>query len=50
MIGSPMNFQHTGHIGSRDVELPNDQLTALQMQMMSKGGYDNTYKVLTLIR
>lgn len=48
MIGAPMNFQHTGHIGSRDVELPNDQLTALQMQMMSKGGYETTYKVSTI--
>lgn len=44
MIGEPMNFQHTAHIGSRDVEMPNDQLTALQMQMRSKGGYETTYK------
>lgn len=40
-----MNFQHTAHIGSRDVEMPNDQLAALQMQMKSKGGYENSYKV-----
>lgn len=45
MIGLPMNFQHTAHIGSRDVEMPNDQLAALQMQMKSKGGYENSYKV-----
>ncbi|KAI4468692.1 cdc42 small effector protein [Holotrichia oblita] len=45
MIGEPTNFQHTAHIGSRDVEMPNDQLTALHMQMKSKGGYETTYKV-----
>ncbi|KAF5304806.1 hypothetical protein FQR65_LT07823 [Abscondita terminalis] len=44
MIGNPMNFQHTAHIGSRDIEMPNDQLTALQMQMRSKGGYEHSYK------
>lgn len=47
MIGNPTNFQHTGHIGSRDVEMPGDQLTALQNQMKSKGGYESTYKVLS---
>lgn len=46
MIGHPTNFQHTGHIGSRDVEMPGDQLIALQNQMKSKGGYETTYKVL----
>lgn len=45
MIGEPTNFQHTGHIGSRDVELPGHQLTALQNQMRSKGGYETSYKV-----
>ncbi|XP_017770568.1 PREDICTED: CDC42 small effector protein homolog [Nicrophorus vespilloides] len=44
MIGEPTNFQHTAHIGSRDVEMPNDQLTALQMQMRSKGGYESSFK------
>ncbi|CAH1117213.1 unnamed protein product [Phaedon cochleariae] len=44
MIGNPTNFQHTGHIGSRDVELPGDQLAALQNQMKSKGGYEASYK------
>ncbi|RZC36566.1 PBD domain containing protein [Asbolus verrucosus] len=48
MIGSPTNFQHTGHIGSRDVEMPGDQLVALQNQMKSKGGYEATYKVTLL--
>lgn len=46
MIGSPTNFQHTGHIGSRDVEMPDDQLVALQNQMRSKGGYEATCKVM----
>lgn len=45
MIGEPMNFQHTGHIGSRDVDMPGDQLIALQNQMRSKGGYEMSYKV-----
>lgn len=44
MIGEPMNFQHTAHVGSRDVEMPNDQLTALQRQMKSKGGYERYNK------
>ncbi|XP_025836642.1 CDC42 small effector protein homolog isoform X2 [Agrilus planipennis] len=44
MIGNPMNFQHTAHIGSRDMEMPNDQLNALQLQMRSKGGYEAAYK------
>lgn len=45
MIGEPTNFQHTGHIGSRDVEMPGHQLVALQNQMRSKGGYEMSYKV-----
>lgn len=45
MIGEPTNFQHTGHIGSRDVEMPGHQLVALQNQMRSKGGYEVSYKV-----
>lgn len=49
MIGEPTNFQHTGHIGSRDVELPGHQLAALQNQMRSKGGYESSYKVFFLI-
>lgn len=42
MIGEPTNFQHTGHIGSGDVELVNSQLRAIQQQMQSKGGYELT--------
>lgn len=45
MIGAPTNFRHTAHVGSRDIEMPNDQLTALQMQMRSKGGYEESFKV-----
>lgn len=48
MIGEPTNFQHTGHIGSRDVELPGHQLVALQNQMKSKGGYESSYKVVAV--
>lgn len=44
MIGHPTNFQHTGHVGSGDIEMPNDHLRALQNQMRSKGGYATTYK------
>lgn len=45
MIGHPTNFQHTGHVGTGDIEMPNDHLRALQNQMRSKGGYATTYKV-----
>lgn len=45
MIGNPTNFVHTGHIGSRDVEMPGEQQIALQNQMKSKGGYEPTFKV-----
>lgn len=44
MIGAPSNFQHLSHVGSRDVEVSNDQLIALQNQMQSKGGYDARYR------
>lgn len=40
MIGNPTNFQHTGHIGSADVELTTNHLNAIQTQMQSKGGYE----------
>jgi len=39
MIGEPMNFRHTGHIGSGDVQLGEVHLSAIQTQMASKGGY-----------
>lgn len=40
MIGVPTNFQHTGHIGSNDVELSSSHLKSIQNQMQGKGGYD----------
>ncbi|KAG7164866.1 CDC42 small effector protein 2-A-like [Homarus americanus] len=40
MIGEPTNFVHTGHIGSSDVQMGNNQLVQLQSQMKSKGGYE----------
>ncbi|XP_055641886.1 CDC42 small effector protein homolog [Toxorhynchites rutilus septentrionalis] len=40
MIGNPTNFVHTGHIGSNDVELTTNHLSAIQNQMQSKGGYE----------
>lgn len=40
MIGNPTNFVHTGHIGSNDVELSTNHLSAIQNQMQSKGGYE----------
>lgn len=43
MIGEPTNFQHTGHIGSGDVELGNSRLRAIQNQMQSKGGYETAF-------
>lgn len=38
MIGEPMNFKHTGHIGSGDMASGSD-LGSIQGQMQSKGGY-----------
>nr|CAD7440585.1 unnamed protein product [Timema bartmani] len=43
MIGEPTNFQHTGHIGSGDVDLGNSHLRAIQNQMQSKGGYETAF-------
>nr|CAD7575809.1 unnamed protein product [Timema californicum] len=45
MIGEPTNFQHTGHIGSGDVDLGNSHLRAIQNQMQSKGGYETAFAV-----
>lgn len=42
MIGEPMNFRHTGHIGTGDMMGQSDQLHVVQKQMQSKGGYDGT--------
>lgn len=46
MIGEPTNFQHTGHIGSGDVEVGNARLRAIQSQMESKGGYETSFTTL----
>ena len=43
MIGYPTNFQHTGHIGSGDVDMGDSHLRAIQNQMQSKGGYETTF-------
>ncbi|XP_063231671.1 CDC42 small effector protein homolog [Bacillus rossius redtenbacheri] len=45
MIGEPTNFQHTGHIGSGDVDMGTSHLRALQNQMQSKGGYETAFPV-----
>ncbi|XP_013166349.1 PREDICTED: CDC42 small effector protein homolog [Papilio xuthus] len=45
MIGAPTNFQHTGHIGSTDVDMPSSLLHTIQNQMQSKGGYEMAYGV-----
>lgn len=44
MIGAPSNFQHLSHVGSRDVQVADDQLVQLANQMQSKGGYDARYR------
>lgn len=41
MIGAPMNFKHTGHIGSGEVSTGFD-IHNVQDQMQSKGGYKFT--------
>jgi hypothetical protein len=46
MIGSPTNFQHTGHIGSGDVDTGNSRLRAVQNQMQSKGGYETAFSTV----
>ncbi|XP_023720585.1 CDC42 small effector protein homolog isoform X2 [Cryptotermes secundus] len=46
MIGSPTNFQHTGHIGSGDVDTGNSRLRAIQNQMQSKGGYETAFSTV----
>jgi hypothetical protein len=44
MIGTPQNFQHTGHIGSGDMSGASN-LNNVQTQMKSKGGYENSTSV-----
>jgi hypothetical protein len=41
-IGLPTNFQHTGHIGSSDVNREASNLGAVQTQMQTKGGYSES--------
>ncbi|XP_065886301.1 CDC42 small effector protein 2-A-like [Dysidea avara] len=43
LIGTPQNFQHTGHIGSTD--FGSADLTTVHNQMHSKGGYDHSSHV-----
>uniref|UniRef100_A0A8C4Q6L8 CDC42 small effector 2 n=1 Tax=Eptatretus burgeri TaxID=7764 RepID=A0A8C4Q6L8_EPTBU len=40
MIGEPMNFVHTAHVGSGDI-LFSSFSSVVQDQMQSKGGYSN---------
>ncbi|KAJ8669290.1 hypothetical protein QAD02_000549 [Eretmocerus hayati] len=40
MIGAPTNFQHTGHIGTGDLDMASARLNAVQAQMQGKGGYE----------
>ncbi|KAG8331962.1 hypothetical protein J6590_031207 [Homalodisca vitripennis] len=49
MIGEPTNFQHTGHIGSGDVEVGNSRLRAIQNQMQSKGGYETSFTTVKVL-
>ncbi|XP_012281437.1 CDC42 small effector protein homolog [Orussus abietinus] len=44
-IGAPTNFQHTGHIGSGDLDMASARLTAIQTQMQGKGGYEASFGV-----
>ncbi|KAK6639320.1 hypothetical protein RUM43_007592 [Polyplax serrata] len=48
-IGYPMNFQHTVHIGSGDLDIESSHLDALQGQMQSKGGYGKAYIVKVIL-
>ncbi|XP_008547540.1 CDC42 small effector protein homolog [Microplitis demolitor] len=45
MIGAPMNFQHTGHIGSGDLDMESAHLSVIQHQMQGKGGYEASFGV-----
>ncbi|KAK0162698.1 hypothetical protein PV327_006454 [Microctonus hyperodae] len=45
MIGAPTNFQHTGHIGSGDLDMASAHLSAIQHQMQGKGGYEASFGV-----
>ncbi|KAK1143669.1 CDC42 small effector protein 2-A-like [Acipenser oxyrinchus oxyrinchus] len=41
MIGEPMNFVHTTHVGSGDMGNGPGSAGLIQEQMKSKGGYGN---------
>ena len=45
MIGLPMNFQHTAHVGSSDIAMGASHLVALQNHMQSKCGYDTAVPI-----
>ncbi|XP_023313272.1 CDC42 small effector protein homolog [Trichogramma pretiosum] len=45
MISAPTNFQHTGHIGSGDLDMASAHLNAIQTQMQGKGGYETAFGV-----
>lgn len=41
MIGEPMNFVHTAHIGAREMSSDYSSAVSIQDHMKSKGGYTN---------
>ncbi|XP_041324959.1 CDC42 small effector protein 2-B-like isoform X1 [Pyrgilauda ruficollis] len=41
MIGEPMNFVHTAHVGARDMSSDYSSAVSIQDHMKSKGGYTN---------
>ncbi|NXS99517.1 C4S2C protein, partial [Jacana jacana] len=41
MIGEPMNFVHTAHVGAREMSSDYSSAISIQDHMKSKGGYTN---------
>lgn len=41
MIGEPMNFVHTAHVGAREMSSDYSSVVSIQDHMKSKGGYTN---------
>lgn len=41
MIGEPMNFVHTAHVGAREMSGDYSSAVSIQDHMKSKGGYTN---------
>ncbi|KAM6246190.1 uncharacterized protein M6G45_010471, partial [Spheniscus humboldti] len=41
MIGEPMNFVHTAHVGAREMSSDYSSAVSIQDHMKSKGGYTN---------